>query len=62
MCYLNVPITIKNHVIKYIRSYLWRKTDDDESNGLALVAWTVLLEIALTTQMENYQDNIRLLL
>jgi hypothetical protein len=40
MCCLDVPITIKDQVIKYMRHYLWRnKNNDVQERGNALVAW-----------------------
>jgi hypothetical protein len=40
MCCLDVPVTIKEHVQKYMRHCLWRKkTNDVQAGGSALVAW-----------------------
>jgi hypothetical protein len=40
MCCLDVPATIKNQVIKYMRHCLWRKkTLDVQAKGSALVSW-----------------------
>jgi hypothetical protein len=40
MCCLDIPVTIKEQVQKYMRHCLWRKkTDDVQARGSALVAW-----------------------
>ena len=40
MSYLEVPIAIKDQIIKYMRYCLWRKkTDDVQAKGQALVSW-----------------------
>jgi hypothetical protein len=40
MCCLDIPITIKDQVVKYMRHYLWRKNDNDvQAQGKAPVAW-----------------------
>jgi hypothetical protein len=40
MCCLDVPVTIKEQVIKYMRHCLWRKrTADVQAKGSALVSW-----------------------
>jgi hypothetical protein len=39
MCYLDIPVTIKDQVIKYLRHCLWRKKNNDvQAKGKALVA------------------------
>ena len=41
MCTLEVPVSIKEQVIKYMRHCLWRKKNNDvQVKGSALVAWT----------------------
>ena len=40
LCCLDVPITIKEQVVKYMRHCLWRKKNNDvQAKGSALVAW-----------------------
>jgi hypothetical protein len=40
MCCLDIPVTIKEQVQKYMRHCLWRKkTDDVQARGSTLVAW-----------------------
>jgi hypothetical protein len=40
MCCLDVPITIKDQVIKYMRQCMWRKKNNDvKARGNALVVW-----------------------
>jgi hypothetical protein len=40
MCCLDIPISVKEQLIKYMRHCLWRKKSGDvQSNGPALVAW-----------------------
>jgi hypothetical protein len=40
MCCLDVPVTIKDQVIKYMRHCLWRKKNTDvQEKGNALVSW-----------------------
>jgi hypothetical protein len=40
MCCFDVPVTIKEQVVKYMRHYLWRKKNSDvQANGSAPVAW-----------------------
>jgi hypothetical protein len=40
MCCLDVPVTIKEQVIKYMRHCLWRKRNNDvQAKGNALVSW-----------------------
>jgi hypothetical protein len=40
MCCLDVPVTIKDQVIKYMRHCLWRKKNTDvQAKGNALVSW-----------------------
>jgi hypothetical protein len=40
MCCFDVPVTIKDQVVKYMRHCLWRKKKIDvQANGTALVAW-----------------------
>ena len=40
MCTLDIPVSIKEQVKKYMRHCLWRrKTEDVQSRGAALVAW-----------------------
>jgi hypothetical protein len=40
MSCLDIPVSIKNHCIKFMRHCLWRKKRNDvQSNGPALVAW-----------------------
>jgi hypothetical protein len=40
MCCLDIPVSVKEQLIKYMRHCLWRKkTGDVQSNGPALVAW-----------------------
>jgi hypothetical protein len=40
MCCLDVPITIKDQVIKYMRHCPWRKMNSDvQARGNALVSW-----------------------
>jgi hypothetical protein len=40
MCCFDVPVTIKEQVVKYMRHCLWRKKKNEvQANGSALVAW-----------------------
>jgi hypothetical protein len=40
MCCFDVPVAIKEQVVKYMRHCLWReKNNDVQANGSALVAW-----------------------
>ena len=40
MCTLDVPISIKEQIVKYMRHCLWRKKNTDvQARGSALVAW-----------------------
>jgi hypothetical protein len=40
MCCLDIPVSIKEQLIKYMRHYLWRKKNGEvQSNGPALVSW-----------------------
>jgi hypothetical protein len=40
MCCLDIPVSVKEQLIKYMRHCLWRKkTGDVPSNGPALIAW-----------------------
>jgi hypothetical protein len=41
MDFLDIPVTIKDQVIKYMRHCLWRKRNNDvQAQGQALVAWS----------------------
>ena len=41
MCCLDVPISIKDQIVKYMRHCLWRKKNTDvQAKGSALVAWS----------------------
>jgi hypothetical protein len=39
MCCLDIPVTIKDQVVKYMRHCLGRKKNDVQAQGKALVAW-----------------------
>jgi hypothetical protein len=40
MCCLDIPISIKKQIVKYMRHCLWRKKNNEvQSRGPALVAW-----------------------
>jgi hypothetical protein len=40
MSCLDIPVTINEHIIKYMRHCLWRKKNSDvQAKGSALVAW-----------------------
>jgi hypothetical protein len=40
MCCFDVPVAIKEQVVKYMRHCLWRKKNSDvQANDTALVAW-----------------------
>jgi hypothetical protein len=40
MCCFDVPITVKEQVIKYMRHCLWRKKNGDvQAKGTALISW-----------------------
>jgi hypothetical protein len=40
MCCLDIPVSIKEQLIKYMRHCLWRKKNGEvQSNGPALVSW-----------------------
>jgi hypothetical protein len=40
MCCLDIPVSIKKQIVRYMRHCLWRKKNNDvQSGGPALVAW-----------------------
>jgi hypothetical protein len=40
MCCFDVPVSIKEQVVKYMRHFLWRKKHTEvQAKGSALVAW-----------------------
>jgi hypothetical protein len=43
MACLDIPVTIKEQIVKYMRHYLWRKRNTEvQSRGPALIAWTTV--------------------
>jgi hypothetical protein len=39
MCFLDIPITIMEQIVKYMRHCLWRKKDSEvQAKGNALIA------------------------
>jgi hypothetical protein len=47
MCTLQIPQTIKDQVIKYMRHCLWRKkTPDFQAKGTSLVAWKTICRLS----------------
>jgi hypothetical protein len=40
MACLDIPVSIKDQLVKYMRYYLWRKKNTEfQSRGPALIAW-----------------------
>jgi hypothetical protein len=43
MACLDIPVTIKEQIIKFMRHCLWRKKNTDvQSKGPALIAWSTV--------------------